>query len=236
MRKRAIAPVVLAAVVTMVTMVAMRTARAGTPRDKAEGPGGKLADATAVYRELITATDKAIPKELLERAKCVAVLPGVIKAAIGIGGRHGSGVISCRTENGKGWSAPAFVSISGGSWGAQLGVESSDIVLFFMNDRGARSLVDGSRVTLGGRASVAAGPFGRSAEAATNLDFKAEVYSYAKSKGLFAGLSLEGAELKPDNDDNRDYYGSGVTTTQLLFGGGPANVPAEARAFQQALP
>jgi SH3 domain-containing YSC84-like protein 1 len=230
MRKRAIALALFAAVVTV------RAARAETPRDKANGPGEKLTDATAVYRELVTATDKAIPKELLERAKCVAVLPGVIKAAIGIGGRHGSGVISCRTEGGRGWSAPAFVSISGGSWGAQLGVESSDIVLFFLNDRGARSLIDGSRVTLGGRASVAAGPFGRSAEAATNLDFKAEVYSYAKSKGLFAGLSLEGAELKPDNDDNKDYYGGGVTTTQLLFGGGPANVPAEAQAFRQALP
>src|SRR5215831_13996300 len=205
-----------------------------TPPVKAKGPGAKLADATAVYRELVTSTDSAIPKELLSRAKCIAVLPGVIKAAIGFGARHGNGVISCRTEGG--WSSPAFISISGGSWGLQLGAESSDIALFFMNDRGARSLVDGSRVTLGGRASVAAGPFGRSAEAATNLDLKAEIYSYAKSKGLFAGLSLEGAELRPDEGDNRDYYGSGVTTIQLLFGGAPANVPAEARTFQQALP
>jgi lipid-binding SYLF domain-containing protein len=228
MRKYAIA---LAAYATLATV---GTARAEAPREKAHGPGGKLADATAVYRELITATDKAIPKDLLEHAKCIAVLPGVIKAAIGFGGRHGSGVMSCRTESG--WSAPAFVSVSGGSWGVQLGVESSDIVLFFMNDRGARSLVDGSRVTLGGQASVAAGPFGRSAEAATNLDLKAEIYSYAKSKGLFAGLSLEGAELRPDKDDDRDYYGSEVTTTQLLFGGAPANVPAEAQTFRQALP
>jgi lipid-binding SYLF domain-containing protein len=228
MRKHAIALALCAAVATA------GIARSETPPEKAEGPGGKLADATKVYRELITARDKAIPKQLLENAKCVAVLPGVIKAAIGFGGRHGSGVISCRTESG--WSAPAFVTISGGSWGVQLGAQSSDIVLFFMNDRGARSLVDGSRVTLGGQASVAAGPFGRSAEASTNLDFKAEIYSYAKSKGLFAGLSLEGAELKPDKDDNRDYYGSDVTTTQLLFGGGPANVPAEAQTFRQALP
>ena len=228
MRKHAIALALCAAVATV------GTSRAETPRGKAESPGGKLADATAVYRELITAGDKAIPKELLDHAKCIAVLPGVIKAAIGFGGRHGSGVISCRTETG--WSTPAFISISGGSWGVQLGVESSDIVLFFMNDRGAHSLVDGSRVTLGGQASVAAGPFGRSAEAATNLDLKAEIYSYAKSKGLFAGLSLEGAELKPDKDDDRDYYGSGVTTTQLLFGSAPANVPAEAQTFQKALP
>jgi lipid-binding SYLF domain-containing protein len=228
MRKHAIA-LALCAAVAMVG-----SARAETPREKGEGPGRKLAEATKVYRELITARDKAVPKELLEHAKCIAVLPGVIKAAIGFGGRHGSGVVSCRTESG--WSTPAFVSISGGSWGLQLGAESSDIVLFFMNDHGARSLVDGSRVTLGGQASVAAGPFGRSAEAATNLDFKAEIYSYAKSKGLFAGLSLEGAELKPDKDDNRDYYGSSVTTTQLLFGGGPATVPAEAQTFRQALP
>jgi lipid-binding SYLF domain-containing protein len=228
MRKHAIALALGAAAVTM------GTARAETPRGKAHSPAGKLGDATAVYRELITAPDRAIPKKLLDHAKCIAVLPGVIKAAIGVGGRHGTGVMSCRTENG--WSPPAFVSISGGSWGAQLGVESSDIVLFFMTDRGAHSLVDGSRVTLGGQASVAAGPFGRSAEAATNLDLKAEIYSYAKSKGLFAGLSLEGAELKPDKGDNKDYYGGDVTTTQLLFGGGPANVPEEARSFERALP
>lgn len=220
------------AVALCVAVSAVGTARAETPR--AKGPGQKLTDATAVYRELITASDKAVPKALLDNAKCIAVLPGVIKAAIGFGGRHGSGVISCRTDSG--WSAPAFVSISGGSWGAQLGVESSDIVLFLMNDRGAHSLVEGSRVTLGGQASVAAGPFGRSAEAATNLDLKAEIYSYAKSRGLFAGLSLEGAELKQDDDDNRDYYGKGVTTTQLLFGSGPPNVPAEAQTFRQALP
>jgi len=228
MRKHAIALALCAAAATV------GNARADTPREKAESPGRKVADATKVYRELITASDKAIPKELLDHAKCVAVLPGVIKAAIGIGGRHGSGVISCRTENG--WSAPAFVRVSGGSWGMQLGAESSDIVLFFMNDHGARSLGKGSRVTLGGEASVAAGPFGRRAEASTNLELKAEIYSYAKSKGLFAGISLDGARLTPDKDDDSDYYGSGVTSTQLLFGGGPATVPAEARTFQQALP
>ncbi len=228
MKKHAVALALCAAMGTV------GTARAETPPADAKGPAGKLADATAVYRELITASDRAIPKELLDHAKCIAVLPGVIKAAVGFGGRHGSGIISCRTESG--WSAPAFVSISGGSWGAQLGVESSDIVLFLMNDRGAHSLVDGSRVTLGGQASVAAGPFGRSAEAATNLDLKAEIYSYAKSKGLFAGVSLEGAELKPDKDDNRDFYGSDVSTNQLLFGGGPAHLPPEAQTFQRALP
>jgi lipid-binding SYLF domain-containing protein len=209
-------------------------ALAASPAKEAADQGKKLTDATAVYHELITMSDQSIPKELLENCKCVAVLPGVIKAAVGIGARHGSGVMTCRTANG--WSAPAFVNITGGSWGLQLGAESSDLVLFFMNDRGARSLVNGSRLTLGGKASVAAGPFGRSGEAATNLELKAEIYSYARSKGLFAGLSLEGARLAPNSEDIVHYYGRGVTYKQLLFGSGPANMPAEATTFRQALP
>ena len=196
--------------------------------------GKKLTDATAVYQELVTASDRAIPKELLERCKCVAVLPGVLKAAMGIGARHGSGVMACRTANG--WSAPAFVSISGGSFGLQLGAESTDLVLFFVTDRGARSLVNGSRITLGGKASVAAGPFGRSGEAATNLELKSEIYSYARAKGLFAGLSLEGARLAPNSEDVVHYYGPGVTYKKLLFGNGPTTIPAEAETFRKALP
>jgi SH3 domain-containing YSC84-like protein 1 len=196
--------------------------------------GKKLTDATAVYNELIATPDRGVPKELLENCKCVAVLPGVLKAAVGYGARHGSGVMTCRTANG--WSAPAFVNISGGSVGLQLGAESTDLVLFFMNDRGARSLVNGSRITLGGKASVAAGPFGRSGEAATNLELKSEIYSYARSKGLFAGLSLEGARLAPNKQDITGYYGPGVTYKQLLFGEGPAQMPAGADEFRKALP
>ena len=196
--------------------------------------GKKLTDATAVYNELVTTPDRGVPKELLENCKCVAVLPGVLKAAIGYGARHGSGVMTCRNANG--WSAPAFVNISGGSVGLQLGAESTDLVLFFMNDRGARSLVNGSRITLGGKASVAAGPFGRSGEAATNLELKSEIYSYARSKGLFAGLSLEGARLAPNKQDITGYYGQGVTYKQLLFGEGPAQMPAAASEFRKALP
>jgi len=195
--------------------------------------GKKLTDATAVYNELIGTPDRGVPKELLENCKCVAVLPGVLKAALGYGARHGSGVMTCRTANG--WSAPAFVNISGGSVGLQLGAESTDLVLFFMNDRGARSLVNGSRITLGGKASVAAGPFGRSGEAATNLELKSEIYSYARSKGLFAGLSLEGARLAPNKEDITGYYGRGVTYKQLLFGADPARMPAGAEEFRNAL-
>jgi lipid-binding SYLF domain-containing protein len=196
--------------------------------------GKKLTDATAVYHELIAAPDRAIPKELLENCKCVAVLPGVIKAAAGYGARHGSGVMTCRTASG--WSAPAFVNITGGSFGLQLGAESTDLVLFFMNDRGARSLVKGTGITLGGKASIAAGPFGRSGEAGTNLELKSEIYSYARSKGLFAGVSFEGAHLGANPTDIASYYGRGVTYQQLLFGAGVKQMPAGAETFRKVLP
>ena len=214
-------------------MVTTGTGAANASEDSAK-QGQKLTEATAVYHELISSPDRGVPKELLEGCKCVAVLPGVLKAAIGYGARHGSGVISCRTATG--WSAPGFVNISGGSVGLQLGAESTDLVLFFMNDNAAHTLVNGSKFTLGGKASVAAGPFGRSGEAATNLDLKAQIYSYARSKGLFAGVSLEGARLAPNPADNASYYGRGVTYKQLLFGSGTPTMPAEADAFRSTLP
>lgn len=216
------------------TMIVTAGIAGASSADDVAKQGKKLTDATAVYNELITTPDRGVPKELLENCKCVAVLPGVLKAAVGYGARHGSGVMTCRTASG--WSAPAFVNISGGSVGLQLGAESTDLVLFFMNDRGARSLVNGSRITLGGKASVAAGPFGRSGEAATNLELKSEIYSYARSKGLFAGLSLEGARLAPNQQDITGYYGPGVTYKQLLFGTGPAEMPAAANDFRKVLP
>lgn len=215
------------------TVAAVRPAAAASDEDIAQ-QAKKLTESQAVYKELIQAPDRAVPKELLEHCKCIAVLPGVIKAAIGYGARHGSGVMTCRTASG--WSAPAFVNISGGSVGFQLGAESSDLVLFFMSNRGARSLVNGSRITLGGKASVAAGPFGRSGEAATNLELKSEIYSYARSKGLFAGLSIEGARLAPNATDIKRYYGKGMTYQKLLFGAGPSHMPGEAAQFLTVLP
>ena len=222
------------AAVLCVSVLTAGIAFAESPAEEAAKQGKKITDASAVYHELVTATDQSVPKELMEKCKCIAVLPGVIKAAVGYGARHGSGVMTCRTATG--WSAPAFVNISGGSVGFQLGAESTDLVLFFMTDRGARSLVNGTRLTLGGKASVAAGPFGRSGEAATNLELKSEIYSYAKSKGLFAGLSIEGARLAPNATDITRYYGRGVTYKQLLFGKAPARVPIEATTFTATLP
>ena len=223
-----------ASVMTLTIMLVIPGIASAGKAERVAKLGERLTEANAVYHELVSAPDRAVPKELQERCKCIAVLPGVLKAAMGIGARHGNGVMSCRTASG--WSAPAFVSISGGSFGFQLGAESTDLVLFFMTDRGARSLVNGSRITLGGKASVAAGPFGRSGEAATNLELKAEIYSYARSKGLFAGLSIEGARLAPNKDDIVSYYGNGVTYGKLLFGGGPKTRPAGAQAFSAMLP
>jgi SH3 domain-containing YSC84-like protein 1 len=218
--------------VLAITLVSSGLALASQSEEAAK-QGKKLTDASEVYHELISSADRGVPKELLEHCKCIAVLPGVLKAAVGYGARHGSGVLICRTATD--WSAPAFVNISGGSFGLQLGAESTDLVLFFMNDRGARTLVNGSRITLGGKASVAAGPFGRSGEAATNLELNSEIYSYARSKGLFAGLSVEGARLAPNATDIVNYYGKGVTYNKLLFGSRPA-MPAEAESFRKMLP
>lgn len=217
----------------VVSLVAAGVATAAEPEEGSK-QAKRLTDAASVYHELVAAPDRGVPQALLEGCKCIAVLPSVVSAGMGIGGRHGSGVMSCRGANG--WSAPAFVNITGGSFGLQIGAESTDLVLFFMNDRGARSLVNGSRITLGGKASVAAGPVGRSGEAATNLELKSEIYSYARSKGLFAGISIEGARLAPNSKDAAKYYGPGVTYKQLLFEGGPTPIPAEADAFRKALP
>lgn len=143
-------------------------------------------------------------------------------------------MISCRDSSGA-WSPVSFLTLAGGSFGLQIGGERSDVVLFFMTERGSRSLLS-SKFTLGGTASIAAGPVGRSAEASTDLKLDAEIYSYAKSKGLFAGISLEGARLAPDEKANREYYGSPVSAESLLFAGRGIEDPAESREFRRRLP
>jgi lipid-binding SYLF domain-containing protein len=195
----------------------------------------KLTDATAVYHELLSTPDRGVPEALLKDCRCIAVIPHVLKGAIVYGARYGTGVMSCRNAEGK-WSPPSFVGITGGSWGPQIGGESSDLVLFFMTERGARSLMTSSKITLGGKASVAAGPFGRSGEASTDLKLNAEIYTYAKSKGLFAGLSIEGARLAADKKANAQYYGRPVSLKQLLFEQSAPKVPEEAETFRKALP
>jgi len=194
----------------------------------------RVRNAAEVYRELMQEPDRAAPEALLRDCRCVAVIPHVIKGALGYGARHGRGVLSCRDSAGR-WSPLSFVTLTGGSVGFQIGGESSDFVLFFMTDRSARSLLS-SKFTLGGKASVAAGPVGRSAEASTDIKLDAEIYSYAKAKGLFAGISLEGARLAPDEKANREYYGAPVSARTLLFDHQAPSNPPEAREFVSALP
>jgi SH3 domain-containing YSC84-like protein 1 len=187
----------------------------------------RLNDSAKVLTELVNAPDNGVPETILARAKCVAVVPDMVKGGFIIGGRHGRGVVTCRTANG--WSAPAFLTLTGGSWGAQIGVESVDLVLLFMNDKGVQSLLN-DNVKLGADASVAAGPVGRSAEASTDVKLNSEILSYSRTKGLFAGLELNGASVRPDEDSTRGFYGRNVNFRTLLAGNS-VTPPAGAENF-----
>jgi lipid-binding SYLF domain-containing protein len=184
-----------------------------------------------VFREIMDTPDKGIPKDLLDKAECVAVFPSVLKAGFIVGGRGGRGVASCRTSNG--WSAPAYFTLGGASFGLQIGAQSTDFVMLFMNKDGMRSLLS-DEFTLGGDASVAAGPVGRQAGAATDLKLNAQILSYSRSKGLFAGLELKGVVIKPDKDDMRDVYGEGITAKAVLQDN-TVSAPATIRAFPNVL-
>jgi lipid-binding SYLF domain-containing protein len=183
------------------------------------------------FREIMSAPDKAIPQNVLDRAECVAVFPTVIKAAFGIGGRGGRGVASCRTA--AGWSAPAYFTLGGGSFGFQIGVEATDLVMLFMTENGLKSLL-ATRFELGGDASVAAGPVGRQAGASTDLKLNAQILSYSRSKGAFAGVALNGAVIQAADDDMRDAYGAGVTAKEVLTGSKIKAAPA-LQAFPNTL-
>jgi SH3 domain-containing YSC84-like protein 1 len=192
---------------------------------------GQSDKAARVFGEIMNTPDKGVPTDLLDKAECVAVFPSVIKAGFIVGGRGGRGVASCRT--GRGWSAPAFFNLGGASFGLQIGAQSTDFVMLFMNKDGMSSLLS-DEFTLGGDASVAAGPVGRQAGASTDLKLNAQILSYSRSKGLFAGLELKGVVIKPDKDDMRDVYGEGVSAKEVLKGN-TVTVPVPMRAFPNAL-
>lgn len=186
--------------------------------------------AARAFDEIMAAPDKAIPQAVLDGAECIAVFPSVIKVAFGIGGRGGRGLASCRTATG--WSAPAYFNLGGGSFGFQIGAESTDLIMLFMNSDGMNSLL-GSKLELGAGASVAAGPVGRQAGASTDLKLNAQILSYSRTKGLFAGVSLKGAVIQPADDDMRDVYGVGVTAKEVLKD--PKVMAAAVQAFPRAL-
>ena len=179
-----------------------------------------------VMHEIMGMPDKGIPEEVLEHAKCVAVIPHMVKGGFIFGAKGGKGVATCRTANG--WSAPAFITISGGSWGLQIGVEAVDVVMIIQNEKGMQRLLS-SNFQLGGEASAAAGPVGRHAEAGTDWKMDTEILTYSRAKGVFAGLTLEGASLRQDNDSRHAMYGRKVTTRALLLG--KVSAPAAVEPF-----
>jgi len=195
---------------------------------------GRLENCGVVMEEILNVPDN-IPQELLEKAECVIVIPSVMKAAVGIGGSYGRGAMVCRS--GKSfdgpWGAPAMYTLEGGSFGFQLGGEATDLVLLVMNTSGVNALL-GSQVKLGGNASVAAGPKGRTVEASTDASMRAEILSYSRSRGLFAGVALSGASLRPDDDATAEVYGRKLTARRIVTGT-PIAVPESGRHLVQVL-
>jgi SH3 domain-containing YSC84-like protein 1 len=198
--------------------------QSGEERDKVMA---RLDDGSKILNELLGAPDKGIPEDVFAHAKCVAVVPSMVKGGFVFGAEHGRGVATCRTPKG-GWSAPAFFVITGGSWGLQIGVQAADVVMLIMNDQGMNDLLS-SKFKLGANGSVAAGPVGRDAEAGTDWKMKAEVLTYSRTRGLFAGLTLDGAVIKADEDSTRALYERNVGFRQVLTG--QVRPPAAAEHF-----
>jgi lipid-binding SYLF domain-containing protein len=194
----------------------------------------RLASSGVVMQEILDVPDN-VPQEILDKAECVIVIPSMTKVAMGIGGSYGRGAMVCRsgrTFNGS-WGSPAMYAIEGGSIGLQLGAESTDIVLMVMNPRGVGALLN-SKVKLGGNASASAGPKGRHLEASTDASLRAEILSYSRSRGLFAGISLEGTSLRPDDDATEEVYGRKLSARQIVTGT-TVSVPASGRALVNVL-
>jgi len=184
----------------------------------------RMSDATKVFNEVMATPDKGIPQDLLEKANCIIIVPGMKQAALGIGGKWGRGYAVCR-QNHANWGAPAAVRVEGGSVGFQIGASNTDIVMLVMNETGMRRLLE-DKVTLGAEATVAAGPVGRQAAANTDAQLSAEILSWSRSKGLFAGIALHGATMRPDNDVNQELYGSKMTNKEILTGSTKATADA----------
>jgi lipid-binding SYLF domain-containing protein len=182
-----------------------------------ESAATRLKTAGVVFTEIMGTPDKGIPQELLENSECIVIVPGMKKAAFIVGGNYGAGFMLCRHASGTGWSAPAGIKIEGGSVGFQIGGSETDVIMLVMNKRGAEKLLS-SKFTLGADASVAAGPVGRTSSADTDAKLHAEILSYSRSRGAFAGISLDGATLRPDHDANADLYGRKLTNEQIVNG------------------
>jgi lipid-binding SYLF domain-containing protein len=215
-------------VMTFVALLSLTTI--GWAGSNREATVDRLDHAGRVLHEVMSAPDKGIPEEVLEHAKCIAVVPHLLKGGFVFGAENGRGVATCRTENG--WSAPSFFTITGGSWGLQIGLEGIDLVLIIQNDRGMQRLI-GSKFELGADASAAAGPVGRHASADTDWKLDTEILTYSRARGAFAGLTLTGAAIRRDDDSTEAMYGRDIPTRRILRG--EVAVPSEANSFLDAV-
>ena len=212
--------------ITLVVLLASTATMASSREDDIE----RLQSGATVIREIMVAPDSGIPDDVLTKAKCVAVIPNMFKAAFGFGGAYGKGVASCRTE--KGWSGPAFFSLKGGRFGLQIGGQAADIVMLIMNDEGMNKLL-ASKFKLGTDASVAAGPVGRHADASTDWKMRAQVLTYSRTRGAFIGISLNGAVVSQHQEDTREFYGRMVPFNTILRGN--IGSPKEAVVWHKTL-
>jgi len=190
----------------------------------------RLKDAADVIKEMATTDDKGIPTNLLSKARCVVVIPSLTKVAFGVGGQFGKGYLSCRT--GSGWSAPGSIRVEGGSFGFQIGGSATDVILLIMNDRGMDKLLS-NEFKVGADASVAAGPVGRQASAETAITMRAEMLAYSRSRGVFAGIAIQGSTLRQDSDENEELYGRKIPNREIV--GGKVTIPDAAKPFIDAL-
>jgi len=213
---------------TLVLGLAANSAVAG---DLSTKEVNRVREAATVLREIHAVPDKDVPQDLWDKAECVIVVPGLKKAAFVIGGEYGKGLMSCR-HDGE-WGAPVFMQVGKGSWGLQIGAQSIDLVLLVMNTSGVEKMLR-NKVTLGAEASIAGGPVGRDARAATDAQMKAEILSYSRTQGLFAGVNLSGGVVKPDIDDNTDLYGSNLSARDVVLGT-TVKAPVVTEPFMAAL-
>lgn len=213
-------------IATMLAGMAMPAfARTSRRQDMSRIRSSRLA-----FQEIMSAPDRSIPQELLESAKCIAIIPGEKRLAFVFGGRYGKGLVTCHTD--RGWSAPAFLMLGGGSFGFQIGGSSTDIIMIFRKHNGINHLLS-DKFTVGADASAAAGPVGRNAAAATDAEMHAEILTYSRSRGVFAGISLNGALVKPDRSGDHAMYGPNVTHTEILDG--RIGVPSAARSLVRVI-
>jgi lipid-binding SYLF domain-containing protein len=212
--------------IALVVLLSTTLALAGNRDDDID----RLQSSATIIKEIMSAPDAGVPNEVIDNSKCIAVIPSMLKAAFGVGGAYGKGVASCRTD--KGWSAPAFFTIKGGSFGFQIGGQAADIIMFIMNEQGMNNLLQ-SKFKLGADASVAAGPIGRHADASTDWKMRAQVLTYSRARGVFAGISINGAVITEHKEDTRDFYGRMVPFRTILLGN--IESPKEAEIWHDTL-